>query len=513
MLRKPPPMTRIAHYIRSSHWDREWYDTVQQFRLRLIDVLDGVLEQLSADPAFHYSMDGQSIPIDDYLAARPERADDIRRYAEQGRLEIGPWFVAPDEWLVSGESLVRNLEMGIARAAALGGHACRVGALLDQFGHISQMPQIFRQFGIDVAYVWRGTSERALGGHFLWQSPDGTQLPTYRFGKRGYGMLAYSVRNVFADQGPFDPAEAVDRLVAYTRLEATRSPLATMLLFDGSDHMEIEPRMAETIAAANEQLRPDDIRIVASGFTPYQTALLDERAKIHRVVVGELRETSGDAIEGKDGGDEQWLIAGTYASRVHLKQRNAACEDELCLWAEPFCTFAAEALGVEYPTSLLNMAWRYLLENHPHDSMCGCSTDQVHRDMLYRFDQSIGIGRRLAERAMTQITTAACDAGTRPMIACFNATAEAIDEPVDFDVDLPNDWPTKFAEFFHFEQKFGFRLHGPDGEEIPYQLVSQRRDVKWRRNEPGKLSYEGTHFRATVCARVTVPAFGYARCT
>ena len=506
---------QTAHYIRSSHWDREWYDPMQGFRLRLIDVLDGVLAQLARDPEFRYTMDGQSIPIADYLEARPERAGDVRTYAREGRLLVGPWYVQPDEWLVSGESLVRNLEMGIAQSRSFGGEACLAGLLCDQFGHVGQMPQIFRQFDIPVAYIWRGTSESKLRGHFLWESPDGTQLPTYRYGKRGYGMLAYRVRNVFADQGRFDPLDAAERLADYTREEAARSPLTPILLYDGGDHLEVEPRMAECIALANEKLDAVGIKIVASDPHRYQLELLKETAKIDRTVHGELRETSGDLTEGKpDGGDEQWFIGGTYASRIHLKQRNAACEDELCLWAEPFCTFAAEALGVDYPGSLLNIAWRHLLENHPHDSMCGCSTDQVHQDMIYRFDQSRIISSRLAQGAMQAITAAAVDSSVyavdgRPVIGLFNATAEDVDEPIDFDVFLPNDWPTKFFEFFGFEQKFGFKLRGPEGEEIPYQLVSQRRDVKWRRHEPCKLSYEGSHHQTSVCARVRVPAFGY----
>jgi hypothetical protein len=501
---------RTAHYVRSSHWDREWYEPMQGFRMRLVGVLDGVLELLASQPNFSYTMDGQTIPIGDYLEVRPERLEEIRRFAKEGRLKLGPWFVAPDEWLVSGESLIRNLELGIEQARSYGGGPCRAGLLCDQFGHIGQMPQIFEQFGIGLALVWRGTSERQLGGHFLWQGPDGTVLPTYRFGRRGYGMLAYSVRNVFADQGPFDPAEAADRLVNYTRLEASRSPLSAILLYDGSDHMEVEPRMGETIAMANRTLAGDGIQIKESDLDAYQAAIIREQPEIGKKVVGELRETSGDLTEAKpDRGDEQWLIAGTYASRIHLKQRNAACEDELCLWAEPFCTFASEALGVEYPEALLKISWRHLLENHPHDSMCGCSTDQVHQDMIYRFDQSIGISSRLAEKAMREITIAACDSSLRPAIGLFNATALPMDEPVDFDVYLPSTWPTKFAEFFGFEQKFGFRLRGPKGEEIPYQITAQRRDVKWRETTPFKLSAEGTHHRVSICARVPVPAFGY----
>ncbi|MDB5324835.1 MAG: glycoside hydrolase, partial [Phycisphaerales bacterium] len=418
----------------------------------------------------------------------------------------GPWYVAPDEWLVSGESLVRNLQLGMAMAECFGGTS-RAGFVCDQFGHIGQLPQIFRQFGLGAAYVWRGTNERDHAGHFLWQSPDGTALPTYRFGVRGYGMFPYRVRNVFADEGAFDPEAAVEKLVAFTRAEAGRSAVSPILLFDGVDHLEIEPRMPQTIAAANRQLAADGIVIVSSTLDAYQNDLLQHRTKITRQVVGELRYACGD---GQDG-EEQWMIGGTYASRIPLKQSNAACEDQLCLWAEPFSTFASDTLGLAYPGVFLDLAWKHLLQNHPHDSMCGCSTDAVHRDMVYRFDQSMQLSSKLTENALAAITAAAARGPVT--IGVFNATAEAIDEPVDLDVLLPNDWPTKFADNFASEQKYAFRLRGPGGEEVPYQLLAQRDNVHWRRTLPYKLSYDGTQHLSRVSARLKVPALGYTTLT
>jgi len=288
------------------------------------------------------------------------------------------------------------------------------------------------KFGIGGAFIWRGTTERDHHGHFLWQSPDGTVLPTYRFGPGGYCTLAFRVRDVFAPEKPLDVEEAIGRLADYTRFEAGRSALSPILLFDGADHLEIEPRMTEIIAGANERLATEGIRIIASDLDAYQAEMARERSGIDRRIVGELRETGREP----HAVDEQWLIAGCYSSRIHLKQRNAACEDELCLWAEPFSTFASEVLSRPYPLSYLNLAWKHLLENHPHDSMCGCSIDQVHQDMIYRFDQSIGISSRLTEQALRAITMAAApkpDVAGSLVIGVFNATAEAIDEPVDLE--------------------------------------------------------------------------------
>src|ERR1700722_5808566 len=206
-------MTRIAHYIRSAHWDREWYEPFQGYRLRLVSMLDEVLEQFDSDPTLKYTMDGQSIPIHDYLEIRPEQTSRIQKLISEQRLKVGPWYVAPDEWLVCGESLIRNLQMGIELAGQLGAPASRAGFACDQFGHVGQLPQIFDQLGIGGAFVWRGTNEREHHGHFMWKSPDGTAIPAYRFGKSGYGMLAYRVRDVFEPTKPLVPSEAVTKLI------------------------------------------------------------------------------------------------------------------------------------------------------------------------------------------------------------------------------------------------------------------------------------------------------------
>src|SRR4051812_32959370 len=176
------PMPRTAHYVISTHWDREWYEPLQGYRMRLVSLLDEVFDTFERDPPFSiFTMDGQYIPIADYLEVRPERAECVRRYVKQGRLKVGPWYVLPDEWLVSGESLIRNIQLGLRLSSKLGAPPSRAGFACDLFGHISQLPQLFQQLGIPFGYVWRGTYEREHKGHLNWQSPDGTVLPAYRF--------------------------------------------------------------------------------------------------------------------------------------------------------------------------------------------------------------------------------------------------------------------------------------------------------------------------------------------
>src|SRR5579871_1450182 len=148
----PRPVAIVPH----THWDREWYSPFQAFRLRLVDLLDEFLPRLEGDPSYaRFLLDGQMAVVDDYLEVRPHEEERIRALAASGRLSMGPWYILMDEFLVSGETIIRNLQKGIVRGAAFGG-AMDVGYLPDMFGHIAQMPQILRLAGLEYSVVWRG---------------------------------------------------------------------------------------------------------------------------------------------------------------------------------------------------------------------------------------------------------------------------------------------------------------------------------------------------------------------
>jgi mannosylglycerate hydrolase len=106
-----PSMTAIV--LPHSHWDREWYHSFEQFRFELVHFVDDLLESLEGDPAIQvFLLDGQVILLEDYLQIRPEHRSRLRALVQAGRLLIGPWYVQPDEFLVSPESLIRNLLAG-----------------------------------------------------------------------------------------------------------------------------------------------------------------------------------------------------------------------------------------------------------------------------------------------------------------------------------------------------------------------------------------------------------------
>jgi len=223
--------------------------------VQLVHLVDDLLDLLEADPSFtRFLLDGQTAVIDDYLAVRPEAEPRLRALAGAGRLQVGPWMILMDEFMVSGETLIRNLQHGLARASALGGEAStRVGYLPDMFGHIAQMPQLLRLARLEHAVVWRGVPSEIEQTAFWWRAPDGSTVRAeYLFGSYSNG------RDI-----PKDPSQLVARARGYdAELGAAALPGGDMLLMNGSDHLLPQPWLGDVVAAANEL--QDDYRFAVT---------------------------------------------------------------------------------------------------------------------------------------------------------------------------------------------------------------------------------------------------------
>ena len=508
-------MKRRVHYVLSTHWDREWYQTFQDFRYRLVNLLDHVLagwqEGRLKGP---FQTDGQAIILEDYLEIRPERRELVEQLAREGKFVIGPWYVLPDEFTVSGESLVRNLRLGREVARSFGAEPSAAGFVCDIFGHTSQMPQILTGFGIKGGFIWRGMNTQGKR-NVLWKGADGTTLPCFRFGLIGYCDFAARVRAAREPSScDSEPEAFLARLDEYLKAEAALTDVDPLLAFDGCDHQGWDQAMYATLLERMEQ-NAGDFEIVHTSLDQFLAEMLPQQARIQTKLEGELREPGWETRQaGQDAWevDQQWLIPGVLSSRMRLKQANSVCQTLLCHWAEPFASFASTLLGGEspYPQGFLNVAWRWLIKNHPHDSIDGCSIDQVHRDMAFRFDQSRNIGERLTTEATQQIAANVEGDLTEQdlRVAVFNPLPRDVDEVVELDLQIPPDWPT-FNEFFGFEPKPAFRIYDSDGCELPYQRLGQDKDrLRWRISEcrfPEGVRYH----EIKVALRLSVPALGY----
>ncbi|MFW9912851.1 MAG: alpha-mannosidase [Candidatus Thorarchaeota archaeon] len=371
-----------AILISETHWDRAWYRTFQQFRLRLVNLVNELLDILDRDPEFKtFTFDGQTVVIEDYLEMVPHQRERFTRYVKDGRIDIGPWYVLPDLFLVSGEALIRNLLMGRRIGNEFGG-VIDVGYIPDPFGHVSQIPMILSQFNYNSAIFARGTGNEIndLGAEFIWEASDGSEVLTH--------WLPYSYGN--AARLPEDIGDALDMLDDVVQKLKPWSRIGTVLLMNGSDHVLPQPQVPEVIRIYNEKY--DDK--ISFGSLP----MFIERIKKKR---DSLKRFRGEFRRSK----YENLLSGVYSTRIYLKQMNEYIQRLLERTIEPWCS-VAYVLGSPYPRDQIILAWKYLLKNHPHDDICGCSIDEVHDDMVQRFRWVDEIAGALADDALDTIVKA-----------------------------------------------------------------------------------------------------------
>ncbi len=500
---------RPAIYVLSTHWDREWYQSFQLYRQRLVHLVDRAIDDLATGTLRGpFTTDGQAILLEDYLEVRPEREAQVRRLVRRGQLKVGPWFVLPDEWLVSGESIIRNLQLGRKIARDFGAEPSNAGFVCDLFGHVSQLPQIFAGFGLKGALVWRGIEPTARA-HFWWQGADGTRLACYRFPRTGYCDYAADVRHCTQHEVKFDRARADRELDAYLKKEGDRSDPDPILVFDGGDHLEYDLDYYRALFARRTGADfPYELK--HGTLDDYLEAVLKQSSRIKDVVTGELRATGGNP----NIVDQQWLIPGVLSSRVWIKQANVRCQHLLCHWAEPFGALASALCGVRGHPGFLDVAWHWLLMNHPHDSICGCSIDAVHEDMKYRFAQCEQIGDATTLESLQALAASVQgEVGAREVrVLVANPLTRVLDETVELTLQIPVEWGC-FNEFFGFEPKPGFRVFAADGTEVPYQRLAQdmnRGKIRIYR-EQFPQGYRTNDI--TVALRLAIPALGYTTLT
>ena len=472
-------MVLVSH----THWDREWYLPFQEFRIRLVRLTDKLLDILDTDPEFKtFVLDGQTIVLQDYLEIRPEERGRIARFIKSGRLRVGPWYVLPDEYLVSGEATIRNLLLGHLIAEEYG-TPMKAGYAPDPFGHISQLPQILQGFGIADFYFSRGLGleEKPMPCEFRWEAPDGSAvLAVNQPGSYCSACNLGYTRNPDGSTS-FDADLAVEKIKSERDRLAPRCASTVLLLNNGCDHLEAQPEIPQIIRLANEKLED---AIVTHGSFEDVGRLIRQQNPDLPTYRGELR-----------AGRYMNLLPGVASTRVYVKQANERTQTLLENWAEPFSALAY-AHGGKYESTLLRTAWRTLIQNHPHDSICGCSIDQVHKEMMVRFDQAQQIGRVMVREGMqslaSQVNTLFQMPETASPVVVINALSCELTEPVTIGVSQMLEQGKALGQVV---------VRDSEGNTLPSQISDLRRT---------ELHRHGLRFQCDLTfVPGAIPALGY----
>jgi hypothetical protein len=363
-----------------THWDREWHVPFQAGRVRLVRLMDSLLDDLDAGRVTRFWLDGQTAVIDDYLAVRPEAESRVRAAVAAGRLGIGPWAVQMDEFVVSPETIVRNLEAGLRRRAELGATGPAVGYGPDVFGHVAQLPQLLRLAGIDHAVVWRGVPGAVDATAFRWEAPDGSTVRAeYLYGSYANG------RGLPADgPGLVERARSWEAEVGHRRVGG-------LLLMNGGDQRPPETWVTGALSEANAG--QDRYRFEVADLPRW----LDEQ----RIAVpdGDLGVWRGELRSAARAP----LLSGVISNRVDVRAAAAAAERAVERRAEPLLALFRPAEDWTAAAPLLAVAWDRLIANSAHDSACACCTDPVADQVLVRYGEARQIGDALADQALADL--------------------------------------------------------------------------------------------------------------
>lgn len=462
-------MKTTVHIISHSHWDREWYQSFESHRMKLIELVDNILDKAENDPEFGgFFLDGQVIAIDDYLEIRPEKRAQVEKCIREGKVQTGPWYILQDEFLTSGEACVRNLQVGMQEAEQYGAVG-NVGYFPDAFGNAGQMPQVLKQAGMDAVVFGRGVkpigpNNEVTGGQYestysemMWASPDGTKLP---------GILFANWYNNGVEI-PVDEAEAKvywDKKLADARKFAATNQL---LMMNGCDHQPLQKNITEAIRVARK-LYPD-VEFIHSDFKKYVEAMEKEISENFSTVKGELTSQETDG---------RWTLANTASSWIGLKVDNRAGETALERKAEPAAAMA-DVMGKAYPEDQMIYSWKKLMQNHPHDSICGCSVDEVNEEMKTRFAKSRQVADAIYDESVEYLTnkvnTAALPGdGEKIPFVVWNTSGETKSQVVEKELHLFHDYNLFVWDGYEAAEKVelpAMVLRDADGNVVPAKIA------------------------------------------
>ena len=456
-------MNKIYCIISHTHWDREWYMPFEKFRFKLVDLIDNVLDIVENYPEYIFHLDAQSIVLEDYLEIRPHKKEQLQKHIREERLLVGPWYVQNDFYLTSGESTIRNVIIGSDIAEKMG-KCSWVGYTPDQFGLISQLPQIFNSFGIDNCVFGRGYHMfdtdsgtpvlKKMPSEFIWEGQDGSKVLAVNM------PFWYNNAQRFSE----DINKSLKLLEMIDKNFEGVALTPYLLLMNGVDHLEAQENLIPIIEKVKEHL-PEDRQIAQYNLQNYIDSVKGYIAENEKELKekGLLLNYNGELRNGNDHA----ILQGTLSSRIYLKKANVIAQNLLECGIEPIYSFMHMAGASErlYPSDFMRYLWKTLIQNHPHDSICGCSRDEVHDHMEDRYRRINEAGEELLKRGMDFISTHVSREGldsSEYIVTVFNTIESKRSGVVNLELQFPVG-----------EKVESFKIVDNSGNEIPYVITGK----------------------------------------
>ena len=394
-----------VHVIQHTHWDFEWYFTRNEAMVQFVYHMDEVFSALQKQLVDYYLLDGQMSILDDYLDAYPEKKSELSKWVKAGRLFIGPWYTQTDELIVTGESIIRNLSLGMELADSLGGSQ-QIGYLPDSFGQGADMPKIYNGLGIYDTVFWRGLpKEKTANREFNWQAEDGSEVTALNI-KNGYFV---GVGLIYDD----DAKKVMQTVVEGTSLDDIALPV-------GGDQRYVDYDLKDRIKFYNKQLT--DLKLVESNY-PQLFEAINQHKHALETVSGEFITSSASKIH-----------RSIYSSRYDQKYLNDKIERRLIYQLEPLMAMA-DRIGIPYKKSLLKKIWKLVVRNQAHDSAGGCNSDKTNQIILERLREADQLSYSTVDYLVRKISES--EKNKKPNdLTFFNTLPYPVTKNIKFQVSL-----------------------------------------------------------------------------
>lgn len=476
------------HILSNTHWDREWYMSHEKYLVRLVNLMDRLMDILKTNDDYIFISDGQFSMVDDYLSVRPEKTDELKKYVAEGRLEIGPWFTQPLETIVSGEAMIRNLHYGIEGSEKLG-RAMRFSYEVDEFGHASQTPQVLSGFGIKGALAWRGVPGGCKSA-FEWISPDGSSIVMMNT-NAGYGEATALPQSTddfdeIIDYSVIRRKGLENRIKDLQELRVPRSDSEHILWLNGIDHSFAQPDLYSVIQKINDAHPELEVRqTTCEDYLDGVLFDLSEKGIEMDKAYGELMYTYEQVLES------------THACHPRQKQRHYKTERYLERNMEPLTSLAYLA-GFDSRVWAQDRAWKYVLENHAHDTLGCTSVDEVYEQAMARYGCALSLAEQVSEDCRRDIMSRMKD---EQSVVVFNTSSFDAQGVFEFEFDLPKGYGQE-----------NFALEDENGQRIPLVLIDKDDvfDLRFNPKQGHPTTGNAKHIKA-LADIPSVDPFGWRR--
>ena len=331
-----------------THWDMEWYRDKEDFDIRLVDVVDGVINELENNNLPFFYFDGQVIALLNYLKIKPENEKVILKLIKEKKLAIGPFYVSADTYLTSFISMLKNIETG-KKYSKIFGENDFIGYICDVFGISNSIFEALKLSNINKAVIWRGVNPKKI--------------------KNCCNFIKNNINTLWLVQGYFNDflnTENIDskKLNQYLDKISKYSP-DPLIMPIGADHLGVIKNAKDKIKIINKELKNYEI-ILSSPFEYFKKSKFINMTK------------EKEFLDNSD----TYILGGVYSSRIYQKVKNSILQNRISRITEPLNFYLKEKYD-----SNINIAYETLIKNHAHDGICGCSLDSVARAVDFRFEK------------------------------------------------------------------------------------------------------------------------------